>query len=95
MKHMILAKFNSEVADKAALLEPIRTMFSVASEIPGVHGASVYPCCVQRENRYDVMIVLDMDKEALPRYDESEMHAAWKHEFGPLLEKKAIFDWEM
>lgn len=95
MKHVILAKFNNEVVDKTALLEPIRKLFSVAGEIPGVHGATVYPCCVQRENRYDVMIVLDMDKEALPRYDESEMHHAWKQEYGSLLEKKAIFDWEM
>jgi hypothetical protein len=60
MKHMILAKFNGEVTDKTALLEPIRKLFSVAGEIPGVHGAAVYPCCIQRENRYDVMIVLDM-----------------------------------
>lgn len=95
MKHMILAKFNSDVTDKAALLEPIWAIFSVASEIPGVHGAAVYPCCIQRDNRYDVMIVLDMEKDALPLYDASEMHHAWKREYGPLLEKKAIFDFEM
>ena len=95
MKHMILAKFKSDVSDKDALIEPIRTLFSVACEIPGVHGASVFPCCIQRDNRCDVMIVLDMEKDALPLYDESEMHRTWKREYGPLLEKKAIFDWEM
>ena len=41
------------------------------------------------------MIALDMDKEALPAYDVSEMHHAWKREYGDLLEKKAIFDFEM
>ena len=95
MKHMILAKFKSDVSEKDALIEPIRSLFSVAGEIPGVHGASVYPCCIQRDNRYDVMIVLDMEKDALPLYDASEMHRAWKREYGPLLENKTIFDWEM
>ena len=95
MKHLILAKFNDRVTDKAALLEPIRALFSMAAEIPGIHGATVYPCCVQRDNRYDVLIVLDMEKEALPLYDTSEMHRAWKREYGDLLEKKAIFDFEM
>ena len=95
MRHMILAKFKPEVADKHALLTPIRELFSAAGEIPGVHGATVYPCCIQRDNRYDVMIVLDMEKEALSLYDESEMHHAWKRQYGDLLEKKAIFDWEM
>ena len=47
-----------------------------------------------RENRYDVMIVLEMDRDALPLYDDSEMHHRWKGEFGGLLEKKAIFDYE-
>ena len=95
MKHLILAKFKPEIADKEALLEPIRRLFSASAEIPGVHGAAVYPCCVARENRYDVMIVLDMEKEALPLYDVSAMHRAWKEIYGDFLEKKAIFDCEM
>ena len=95
MKHMILAKFKSDVTDKASLIESIEKLFSVAAEISGVHGAAVYPCCVHRDNRYDVMIVLDMEQTALPLYDESEMHHAWKREYGPLLEKMAIFDCNM
>lgn len=95
MKHFILAKFKPGVADKAALLAPIRSLFSAASDIPGVRGAEVYPCCVDRPNRYDVMIVLDMDPAALSLYDESAMHHAWKDQYGDLLEKKAIFDGEI
>ncbi len=49
---------------------------------------------MDRDNRYDVLIRLDMDADALPRYDVSAMHHRWKDEFGPLLEKKAIFDYE-
>lgn len=94
MKHYIIAKYTPEVSDKTALLPRIREIFSVAGEIPGVHGAEVYPCCIDRSNRYDVMIVIDMEKEALPAYDESAMHHRWKDEFSALLEKKAIFDHE-
>lgn len=94
MKHYILAKYNDKVLDKAALLPRIREIFSAAPAIEGVYGAEVYPCCINRENRYDVMIVIEMEKDALPAYDVSEMHHIWKDEFTPLLEKKAIFDHE-
>lgn len=49
---------------------------------------------MDRDNRYDVLIRLDMDREALSLYDVSAMHHRWKDEFMPLLEKKAIFDHE-
>ena len=83
MKHCILAKFTPEAKAQPA-----------AADIPGVHGAEVIPNCVDRDNRYDVLIRLDMDREALSLYDVSAMHHRWKDEFTPLLEKKAIFDHE-
>ena len=95
MKHCILAKFTPEAkAQRAALLPRIREIFSAAADIPGVHGAEVIPNCVDRDNRYDVLIRLDMDREALSLYDVSAMHHRWKDEFTPLLEKNAIFDHE-
>lgn len=94
MKHYILAKWNEKVTDKAGLLSPITALFSTANTVPGVHGAQVYPCCVNRDNRYDMMIVLDMDVDALPNWDASLLHRRWKDEYGALLEKKAIFDQE-
>ena len=94
MRHCILAKFRSDAGDWHAYLPRIREIFGAAEEIPGVRGAAVYPCCVNRENRYHVLIELEMEPSALPAYDESAMHHRWKDEFGPLLEKKAIFDYE-
>ena len=94
MKHYILAKWNEKVTDKAALLPPITALFGAVSTISGVYGAEIYPCCIDRSNRYDVMIVLDMDKEALPNWDASAIHHQWKDEYGSLIEKKAIFDHE-
>lgn len=77
MKHCILAKFTPEAkAQRAALLPRIREIFSAAADIPGVHGAEVIPNCVDRDNRYDVLIRLDMDREALPLYDVSAMRGS-------------------
>ena len=40
------------------------------------------------------MIVVEMEKAALPNWDASRIHHQWKAQFGGLLEKKAIFDYE-
>lgn len=93
MKHHIIVKFNEGV-DVDALLEPVRAIFARTLEIPGVHGLELKRNCVARPNRYDLMIVLDMDPEALPAYDGSEPHKQWKNEYGPLTARKAIFDCE-
>ncbi len=94
MKHCILAKWNETVTDKAALLAQVRALYTAADDIPGVHSVTVHPCCIDRPNRYNLMIVLDMDREALPNWDASDIHHRWKDEYGGLLEQKAIFDYE-
>lgn len=95
MKHCILAKYRPEVYPRREELLPrIREIFGPAAELEGVRCIHVYPNCVARDNRYDVLIVLDMTPEALPLYDASAPHRLWKEEFGPLLAQKAIFDFE-
>ena len=94
MKHCILAKWKETVSDKAALLAQVTALYRAADSISGVHSVQIYPCCIDRANRYNVMIVLDMDKEALPNWDASAVHHQWKGEYGALIEKKAIFDYE-
>lgn len=91
MKHHILVKF-IEGTNVQALLEPVEQIFSETLSIPGIHALELKPSCSNRTNRYDLMIVLDMDPEALPAYDASEPHLRWKTEYGPITEKKAIFD---
>ena len=39
-----------------------------------------------------MMIVMDMEKDALPAYDVSGPHLRWKAEYGGIVAKKAIFD---
>ena len=96
MKHHILAKFLPEITpeDKTRMIPEIRTLFENTTAIEGIGGVSVYPNCVDRENRYDLMVVIEMDREALPAYDGCVWHKEWKNKYGPLLAGKAIFDCE-
>ena len=94
MKHCILVKWNEE-ADKAALLKSARELFSRCGEREGVKRVSLVPNCVDRPNRYDLAVVLEMEASSLPVWDASELHKAWKGDFGPFTAQKAIFDFDL
>ena len=93
MKHYIIAKFK-DGCDKAAFVQPVRELFEETLAIPGIHAVTVKPCAIDRPNRYDLMIVIDMDREALAAYDASSPHKRWKEKYGELLLAKAMFDSE-
>ncbi len=57
-----------------------------------MHSITVHPNVIDRPNRYDLLIRIDMDAEALPTYDSCETHHRWKDGYGHLVAKKAIFD---
>ena len=94
MLHHIIVKWNETVSDKAALIPEINALFQNTTIIPGIHKVELFPNVIDRPNRYDLMIVLTMDPEALPVYDACEWHKAWKEQYGGMIEKKAIFDKE-
>ena len=77
---------------KAELIPEIAELFGHTKEIPGIHDVTLYPNVVERENRYDLMIEIDMEREALEAYDNSVWHRQWKEQYGSLLASKAIFD---
>ena len=81
MEHYIIVKF-TEGTDVNALVEPVRGIFEETLAIPGVKSL----------DRYDLMIIITMEKEALPVYAASEPHIRWKREYGDRVAKKAIFD---
>jgi len=91
MKHYILVKLNDssmrdEVAAKA------KEIFEETLAIPGVHSVKVKKSCSEIENRYDVMILMDIEPQVLPVYDKSDAHQRWKKFCDPLQQSKAIFD---
>ena len=61
-------------------------------QIPGIHTLDIRISNSDIANRYDLMIIIDMEKEALPAYATSEPHLRWKSEYGDRIAKKAIFD---
>ena len=92
MKHHIIVKFNELVTDKAALIEKIGEHFAPAAEIEGIDAVTLHPSVIDLPNRYDLAIILHMDKDALPTWAECEIHKAWKKDYGHLLQAKTIFD---
>ncbi len=87
MKHCIIAKFNDSVDDKAAMITRIDKLFAPAPAMDGIHGCTVLRNCIDRENRYDLAIVIDMDKAALPAWDASELHREWKKAASALISR--------
>lgn len=93
MLHYIIVKWNNDV-DKKSTLEKVRELYANAADIEGVNGVTIKENFTPRDNRYDLMIVLDMEAEALSIWDNSRLHKTWKADFGAMIEKKCIFDSE-
>jgi len=94
MKHCILVKWNKEIKDKHELAKTVKTVFDKLLEMEGIHKVEYRENCIDRANRYDLLICIDMDKEVLPVYDGSAPHLEWKEKYGKFAENKAIFDFE-
>ena len=94
MKHCIIAKFGDVVTDKKATTEAVKALFAAAAPVEGVKNIVIHENCVARDNRCDLMIVVEMPKDALGAWDASEIHHQWKAQFGGMLAAKAIFDYE-
>lgn len=92
MKHNIIVKWKDKETNER--LDQIKAIFNELLSIPGIHEVTYKTNCIDRVNRFDLMITIDMDEDVLADYDASDPHHQWKEEFGPLIEKKAIFDYQ-
>lgn len=92
MRHHIIVKWKKEIEkpDTAA----IGRLFEKALAIEGVHSVSLHPNVIDRANRFDLLILLCMEREALPLFDASEVHYVWKETYSNQMEAKTIFDCE-
>ena len=93
MKHLIIAKFKKDF-DYEDRITDIKSIFEELLNIDGIHNVNVYPKCIFRENRYDLMIEIEMEKEVLPTYDSSAPHKKWIQNYAEHVELKTIFDYE-
>lgn len=92
MRHHIIVKWNSKEKAEPHFYQGIFELFQKALDIPGIHDVTFHTSVIDRPNRYDLMICIDMDREALERFDASEVHAQWKEQYGGYMEAKTIFD---
>ena len=92
MTHYIIAKYAETVTDKAALFLEISALFSRWKDYPFISGCTLSPNVVDRSNRYDLMIAVELSQEALPLWDECALHKKWKSDFGGSLSAKTIID---
>lgn len=94
MKHNILVKFKTDAPALSSMLPDIRRIFAQLEGVEGIHEVTYKVNCIDRPNRYHLLIQIDMDRDVLSVYDDSEAHHEWKKTYGPYIESKAIFDYE-
>ena len=94
IKHFIIVKWNSLVCDKKPLLPNIRSIFDKLLVYTEVKSVKISENVIDRSNRYDLMICIEMDKSFLSTYDSSDPHHEWKEKYGKFVENKVIFDFE-
>lgn len=94
MKHNIIVKFKKDAPALNEMLDDIKAIFSQTLSIEGIHNVKYLMNCVDRPNRYDLVIQIDMDRDALADYDACSPHRQWKEKYGPYIDSKAIFDYE-
>ncbi|MFR5795474.1 MAG: hypothetical protein ACLUI3_07925 [Christensenellales bacterium] len=70
MKHCIIAKFNESAADKQAALAQVRALLRARSRLR-VCAESRFTKTASRDNRYDLMIVVEMERP-VPNWDASD-----------------------
>lgn len=92
IRHCIIVKFKKDI--KKPSREEIRELFAHTLEIAGVYAVNDYANCIFRDNRYDLLIEMEMEDTALPEYDDSVWHKEWKAKYGQYIEEKTIIDLE-
>lgn len=94
MKHCIIVKWNETVTDKKAIQLPIKALFNRAVDLDGIHHIRLVENCVDVSNRYDLAIVISMDRDALETWKDCDVHKEWKADYTDKMQAKTIFDFE-
>ena len=76
------------------MIDDISNLFHELTDIEGIYSVTIKQNCINRENRYHLLIQIDMDIDTLSIYDESNVHKQWKKQYSEYIETKAILDYE-
>ena len=91
MKHHIIIKLSKDV-DKEKLINDIKEYYTNATSIEGVKRVDVFTSSSKLRNRFDMMIKLDLNKQGLLNYEESNFLKKFKDKYDKYISKKTIFD---
>lgn len=91
MKHCIIVTFKKEFEIEQEL-PTIQMLFEEAKKQKGIYAVRIYRNVIDMPNRADLMIVIEMEREALAAFDASVIHRKWKENYAQMIEKKTIFD---
>ena len=93
MNHYIIVKFKSDF-NYLEKIEKIEELFNEALNIEGIDNIDIHTSNSTLSNRYDLMIEMKLNSDALIEFDNSWIHKKWKDDFGRYIENKTIFDCE-
>ena len=91
MKHYIIIKLSKD-EDKEKLIKDIKEHYNNAISIEGVKRVDVFTSSSKLRNRFDMMIKLDLNKQGLQNYEESNFLKEFKDKYDKYISKKTIFD---
>lgn len=91
MQHYIIVKFFDDV-DYIKFIKPITELFDNALKIDGISTIKIFSSNSKLNNRYDLMIIMELTQNALVEFDNSNIHKKWKSEYGKFIKDKVIFD---
>lgn len=94
MKHYIIVKLTPEGKQQSNLIKNIDMLFQKSLNIKGIHSVSVHTSIIELPNRHDLMVCIEMEKESLELFDNSDIHKKWKDLYSQYIETKTIFDCE-
>lgn len=91
MKHHIILKLKKN-DNSEKIIEEIKNLYNETLKIQGVKRVDVYTTNSKLRNKFDLMIKMDLTKEALKEYETSDIHNQIKERFDKTISKKTIFD---
>ena len=91
MEHYLIVKFRKDT-DVKKVYEELRTLFEKASKIEGVKKADVFLSSGKLRNNYDMMIRIQMKKNALKAFESSDLYREWEEKYSESISKTTVFD---
>ena len=91
MQHYIIVKFKPDY-DYINELDRIKDLFNESLKIDGVKKVNTYTSNSKLNNRFDLMIKMELTQQALVDFDNSWIHKKWKDDYAAFVEVKTIFD---